>query len=194
LTRRERIFAEHQDTADRVACQTFQRVGALNGLHVDDYRQIALAELWKIAARRIPKNVPAGAYFYNKLKGAVIQGIRDADEVGRSQRSRGKVGPTLSLDDSCGASRGGRLLLVRETLAAKHSGDAAYDELGRLLTGLGASARAAVYLTEVQELTCTQAAAVLGMGPKELSELVRDSLAFLRAAPTRPTREAMLFE
>jgi RNA polymerase sigma factor (sigma-70 family) len=170
----ERLFEEHRDWAESLAQQYAEKHGSLNGLVMEDYRQHALLGLLKAVHSFDPGHGKAfQAHAWKRVWGEIGQGVRNADEVGRSRRSAGIRGPSVSLEDRAIGSDGERVILLRDLIRSTRHEDrcAAHDAIGMILSGLSCEARAVVYLVAVVELSQRQVARVLGLSSDKVSQI-----------------------
>ena len=175
-----KIFDEHREWAEGIARDYFARNGPMNGNDLEDYKQWALMGMLAVIGRWRPLLGTFKAWAYKRVHGAIVQGLRDTDEVGRSQRARGKRGPIVSLDHGR-TDDAGRVMLLREALQSPRTADrsAAFDQIAQLLFGLHALDRTALYMSLAHEMDAGQIAAVMGLDEPRVVEMLETALAYL---------------
>ncbi len=180
--RQNELFKEHRDLCERVAREIHGRHGTMNGLELDDYRQLALMGLCDSIIKYRPSRGKFVRYAYKRIRGYVRDEIRKADEVGRSRRAAGQRGPVISLEHPVLSSDADRMVLLRDLLTSpKHSDRmATFDAIRLILDGLDRDARFVVFLTEVMELPQGQVASVLGIGTVQIGRIRKHALEYLR--------------
>lgn len=184
----------------KAALAVFRRYGRQNGLECEDLLQIAAAAVIEQVPRYRAGSKSLTSWLYMPVYRAVLDGIREADEVGRTARERGERGPTVSLEHPTGGrqqetAEPGERGTVGGGLAAPviDGGEAALEQLGESMAGLSVEARAALYLGEIVDLDAGQIAAVLGCSARGVWPLIERAKAAMRlfnggARSARPSR------
>jgi RNA polymerase sigma factor (sigma-70 family) len=180
---------EAQAVIERIARLCAKKHGqAMNGLDIDDYRQMAAMGLLD-ACKRFRESVgkPFRNYAFQRVYGFVRDAMRTADEVGRSPRMRGAVGPTVRLDDEVCGSDLDRFLVLKDTLAAKPTPNrtANCEELDRALCNLSLAQRAVAFLTYGVGYTLRDVGHILGIDPAHAGELHESATVAMRTMRSR---------
>lgn len=197
--KQRRLFDAHTHIAERVARNVWHRTPGLNGMDMDDYRQLGMMGLMQAAKRfRVSFGKPFERYASIRIAGYIRDGIRQADEVKRTQRAAGIKGPTVRLGEADFGSDGDRAMLISDRLASADDGGEArrdaFDEIRQVLGGLPAEARAAVYLSRAYGLTYYEISCVLGLDEDRVRDTVTDAWELLEQwhiAPTQKDRRLM---
>jgi RNA polymerase sigma factor (sigma-70 family) len=174
--KRQRLFDEHAGLIDEGSRTVWRRTPGLNGLDENDYRQLAAIGLLDACKKYRPSKGDFRRYALQRIKGAIRDGIREADDVTRSLRAAGQApGPRLRLDHPTVGSDADRALLLRDMIASRTQVDrmAAYDELRAALCCLPLEMRMAVYLSAVGELSDWEIGCLLGR-PRGCVALLRE--------------------
>jgi RNA polymerase sigma factor (sigma-70 family) len=184
----EQLFAEHHELLEKAARCVHSKYGNVNGLTRDDYRQYAAIGLLRAVKEYRPSKGAFTHFAWKRVKGAILDGIREVDEVGRSRRVDGIKGP-CSLE-SRGADDGERLGLLRERLPARRTADvtAGFEQIEELLSGLQREVRVVVYLSVISELSAWQIGCVLGVSGEYVSMLLDSGMERLRKTHQAPAR------
>lgn len=172
----ETLFHAHREWAEILGRQVWSGLGPQNGLTIDDYLALARAGLWQACRRyRSSRGRPFKAFARQRVRGAVLDGVREADEVGRSRRRDGLRGATLSMEGPSYAPQGRpdegsfRQVLPSLRAPAPEARAEAFDGLAALLAGLDLRARSVAWLVGIEGLYQWQAAMVLGISQPAVS-------------------------
>lgn len=184
------MFNANVELAERVADRVWQRTPHLNGLDREDYRQYAMVGLIDAVKRYRPRRGEFRRYAWQRIHGAVREGIREADEVKRMHRKAGMRAAKQILDSRID-SDADRAVMLRDMIASSDSHRSrldAFDEIQSILGALPRESRAVVYLHLADGLEPWQVGCVLGMTSERVNLTLDAALQTLSRSRIRPTR------
>jgi RNA polymerase sigma factor (sigma-70 family) len=184
---REQLYAATEEISEKAARSYAKRHGSLNGMTVEDYHQAARIGIWNKLPQFDARQSALESWAARTAHNAIRDEVRKCDEVGRSRRADGITGAMLSLEVGGEAgARGrhgeGRKTLLRDLIAAPRSIDrvAAFEALDERLAGLDERQRVVVFLLDAQDLSESEAGAVLDLPDTFIAEIHAEALAILR--------------
>jgi len=195
------LFAAHREWAVRIALGIFRKRAKRRARDDDgndrhDYEQMALVALLTTIPEYRKSQGGFEPFAWKRVRGRIIQQLRDIDEVGRSQRAKGVRHPRTVLDHPVMGDDSMRLVAFKDLIQAPDGASRrdAFDSLAAILFGLHAVQRAVVFLTIVCEYSDATMACVLGITQRRVAELRSDGMAYLarqgrprRGPPRRPS-------
>jgi RNA polymerase sigma factor (sigma-70 family) len=186
MKRDRNILFDHNSEMIYRVCENIARgraaKGTVNGMTVNDYCQAALMGVWRSLGKYRADKGELRPWVIQQARRAILDEIRKCDEVGRSRRADGIVGPQSSLESLAASATGG---VIRElTVSPRHADRLmAAEAIAQHLAGLDPQERMIVYLVEVLDHADFEAAAVLDLPVDVARDVHAAAMAKLRGRP-----------